>query len=489
MTLPLRDTIQFRLSRERGTIRRDAPLRVALLYPSPYAVGMSSLGFQVLYRALNARRDTVAERVFAPDRPTRTTHASEPPRTYESFRPLADHAIVAVSIAYENELGGLLSTLDSCGIPALRSEREPVHHPFVLAGGPLTFSNPLPLMSFADAVVLGEAEELIDAVFDALTAHRSHEDRLRALAALPHVWVPLLHGDGLPSMAVAEVNRLPACSVITTPEAELGQLFLVEAVRGCARRCTYCVMRGSSRIPMRIVPVERVLASVPGDARRVGLVGAAVSDPPGITELVETLAARGLGVGLSSLRPDRLNERLVAALARAGYQTLTTALDGASERLRSRLDRHTREEHLEHAAMLARAHGMRTLKLYLMVGVPTETDEDIDECAALVRRLSATIPVALGVAAFVAKRNTPLAGLPFAGIEVVEGRLDHLRRALAGRADVRPTSARWAWVEWVLAQGGEEAGRAVLQAVRAGGRFRDYQRAFEQAGVVPGRTG
>ena len=192
-------------------------------------------------------------------------------------------------------------------------------------------------------------------------------------------------------------------------------------------------------------------------------------------------------MGLSSLRPDRLSDRFVGALKRGGYRTLTTAMDGPSERLRVTLERHAKVKHLTRAAEMARAHGMKALKLYLMVGLPTETDDDIDECVRFITELSETVPIALGIAPFVSKRNTPLDQQPFAGIEVVEGRLDRLRKGLRGRADVRPTSARWAWVEWVLAQGGERAGLAVYDAVKAGGRFADYKRAFEASGVVPSR--
>jgi len=212
-----------------------------------------------------------------------------------------------------------------------------------------------------------------------------------------------------------------------------------------------------------------------------------VSDHPRIVDLVNAFADRGVSVGLSSLRPDRLTDRFVAALKRGGYRTLTTAMDGPSERLRASLERHAKVKHLERAAELARAHGMQTLKLYLMVGLPDETDADIDECVEFVTALSRVNPIALGIAPFVSKRNTPLDRMPFAGIDVVEGRLERLRKGLRGRADVRPTSARWAWIEWVLAQGDARAGRAVYDAVKAGGSFADYKRAFEAAGVVPSR--
>jgi radical SAM superfamily enzyme YgiQ (UPF0313 family) len=230
---------------------------------------------------------------------------------------------------------------------------------------------------------------------------------------------------------------------------------------------------------MRIVKKERILELIPEDATRVGLVGAAVSDHPKVVEIVRELAERGCEVGLSSLRPDKLDDAFVGALKSAGYRTLTTAMDGASERLREGLERKARVRHLERAAELARAHGMNRLKLYLMIGLPGETDADIDECSAFVTTLSQRIPLSLGIAPFCAKRNTPLDGEPFAGIDVVRARLARLKHGLEGRADVRSTSARWAWVEYVLAQGGAAEGRAVLDAVHAGGTFAAYRRAFQ----------
>jgi radical SAM superfamily enzyme YgiQ (UPF0313 family) len=284
----------------------------------------------------------------------------------------------------------------------------------------------------------------------------------------------------MPPVARCDDALLPAWSPIRAEETELSNMFLIEAERGCSRGCAYCVMRRSTNGGMRIVPKERLLELIPADARRVGLVGAAVSDHPKIVEVVRTLAERGCEVGLSSLRPDRLSDDFVGALRLAGYRTLTTAMDGTSERVRETLERRARPRHLQRAAELARQHGMNRLKLYLMVGVPGETDADVDECVAFVSELSRIVPVALGIAPFCPKRNTPLHGARFAGIDVVNKRLDRLRRGLRGRADVRATSARWAWVEAELAAGGEAEGRAVLQAVRAGGSFRDYERALKK---------
>jgi radical SAM superfamily enzyme YgiQ (UPF0313 family) len=325
---------------------------------------------------------------------------------------------------------------------------------------------------------MGEADALAVECLRVVRDAPTREAALVELARVPHVFVPSVHGEEMPPVAQCDDALLPAWGPIRTPDAELSDMFLIETERGCSRGCTYCVMRRSTNGGMRVVAKERILELVPADARRVGLVGAAVSDHPRVAEIVRTLAESGREVGLSSLRPDRLDDDLVGALRLAGYRTLTTAMDGASERIRESLERRARIRHLLQAAELARKHKMDRLKLYLMVGLPDETDADIDECAAFVAELSRLVPVALGIAPFCPKRNTPLCDASFAGIDVVNHRLKRLRQGLKGRADVRATSARWAWVESVLALGGQAEGRAVRDAVHAGGSFAAYQRAF-----------
>ncbi|MCC6648147.1 MAG: radical SAM protein [Polyangiaceae bacterium] len=459
---------------ETGRIEKQAPLAVALAYPSPYPVAMSSLGFQRIYRALQEAPGVMCERVFLPDD---LRDPGPGATTYESGRPLAAHRVVAVSVAYELEVAGLAQLLLLAGVPPLAEERRE-SHPFVLAGGPLTFSNPLPLSPFVDAVVMGEAEGMIADVCRVIDDAPTKAAARAALAAMPHVFVPELHGSELPDSAKADASLLPAWGPIRTPDTALSGMFLIEAERGCSRRCTYCVMRRSTNGGMRLVPPEVILERVPRDADKVGLVGAAVSDHPKIVELVESFTARGASVGLSSLRPDRLSDAFVGALARNGARALTTAMDGASERLRGTLERKAKETHLVRAAERAKAHGMTRLKLYLMVGLPTETGEDIDECVRFTTELSRILPLSLGIAPFCAKRNTPMDGAGFAGVDVVDDRLDRLRRGLRGRVEVRATSAKWAWVEYVLAQGAAAEGRAVLEAVRDGASFASYKRAF-----------
>ena len=481
-----RDLIRNRLAREVGRIDKHAPFRVALTYPSPYSVGMSSLGFQQIYRLLQAMPGVACERVFLPDGADKSINSGrsaplEQPVSYEGLRPLGEFPLIAFSVAYELELAGLLRMLQASGIPVLASERGR-RSPLVIAGGPLTFSNPLPLAPFVDAIVMGEAEDIVCPLVQTAMDSQDKAAALDALAKHPNIFVPRHHGSVLPGLGSAADSVLPAKSVIMSPDTELANMFLIEAERGCSRTCTYCVMRRSSHGGMRKVPKEVILDAIPATATKVGLVGAAVSDHPQIVEIVDALAAMGKGVGLSSLRPDRLKEPFVFALKRAGYRTLTTALDGASERLRDMIERRGKVPHYESLTAHARAAGMQRVKLYLMIGLPSETDDDIDECVQFITQLSHTLPIALGIAPFCSKRRTPLDGNEFAGIDIVQQRLKRLERGLKGRADVRTTSAKWAWVEFVLAQGAEREGLALWDAVQAGGGFAEYRRAFEELG-------
>ncbi len=478
-----RELVRLRLADEVGRIEKDAPTEIALLYPSPYAAGMSSLGFQRIYRLIQELPGFSGERAFLDDEAeqdlTLQTHAV----TYESLRAIDTFSIIATSVAYEIEIAGLVRILDASGIPARREERTE-QHPFILAGGPLTFSNPLPLAPIVDAIIIGEAEETMPHVLRILETDYPRKRKLQALAEIPHVFVPELMGGVLPPVAKVDDALLPAWAPIRTKHAVLSNMFLVETERGCSRGCTYCVMRRSTNGGMRLVDKDLLLSLIPEGTTRVGLVGAAVSDHPKIVDIVNTLADRDIEVGLSSLRPDRMTDAFVAALKRAGYRTLTTAMDGPSERMRELLNRKARIRHLTKCAELARAHKMDRLKLYLMIGLPNETDEDIDECIAFASELSRVIPLSLGIAPFCSKRNTPLDGMGFAGIDVVTGRLARLKKGLRGRVDVRSTSAKWAWVEYVLAQGGPLEGEAAIVAARSGGRFADYKRAFADLGEV-----
>ncbi len=458
--------------------------RVAMAYPSPYRAGMSSLGYQRIL-ALLREGGIAAERVFLPDDPEAWRRSGTRPVSCETYSPLGSFPLIAFSLAYELEIAGLIEILDLAGIPPLAADRGP-GHPRILLGGPISMANPEAAGPFVDAMLLGEGEETALAGVSAFFEAESGEAWLNAIALLPGGWVPS-RGGPVPPIARANDDNLPARSAILAPDAELSSMFLLEGERGCHRQCTFCVMRRSTNGGMRLVEASRILDLIPPEARKVGLVGAAISDHPRLPELLDTLVESGRQIGISSLRADRVKVRpqIARRLRESGARTLTVASDGASERLRKGISKGTTEEHLLACAEIAASSGFETFKVYMMVGLPGETDEDLDELIRFSLELAAAsrgTRVALGVAPFVPKRHTPLDGAPFAGIAVVDQRLARLAKGLRGRVEVRPTSARWAWVEYILAQGDARTGEAVYRAWKAGGRFANYKAAFSEIG-------
>ncbi len=244
--------IRERLFAEQGTIRREAQNRAVLAYPSPYHVGMSSLGFQTMYRGLNEVPGWSCERAFLPDDVAAYQRAQLPLITYESESLVGGAAVIAFSVAYELEIGGLIDCLELCGLPVLARDRSAAQ-PLIVGGGPLTFSNPLPIGPFVDVVILGEAETLGPALLRAVEGEPNRDALLRQLATISGFWIPSIHGATLGSIAKVEDQDLPAYSQVLTPNTELSSMFLIEPERGCSRGCTYCVMRRSTNGGMRLV--------------------------------------------------------------------------------------------------------------------------------------------------------------------------------------------------------------------------------------------
>ena len=467
--------IRRRVSEEEGVLRKEAALRVALCHPTPYAAAMSSLGFQAMYREMNRHPDACAERAFLPDNPEENRRSRAPVVTYESELPLSDCPVVAFSVAYELELPGMFDMLDLSGIPLLRQDRTE-KHPLVIAGGPLTYSSPAILYPFVDLVILGEGEELIHSFLDA-AAGMGRAELLSYFSRTPGCYVPGLSPD-TPELAKARDDLLPAYSQILTHNTVLASMFLIEPERGCSRSCSFCVMRCTTNGGMRLVSPETVISLIPDHARRVGLVGAAVMDHPAILDLIRRIVAGGREIGVSSLRADRLSKEFVDLLAQGGYKTLTVAADGASQRMRDLTGRNIAEQHLVRAAELVRDCGLRRMKLYEMIGFPGESMDDIDELVRFSLELSRIAPLSLSVSPFVAKKSTPLGAAPFEPIPAQTAKLAKIRDGLKGRVEIKPTSPRWAWVEYMLSQGNETAGLSAMDAWRAGGSFASWKRAF-----------
>lgn len=476
MSLDLHEIRRERLAEETGTIVKDAPIKVALAYPNPYPIAMSSLGYQVIYRLINDRPAMVCERFVLPDDVSAMREQGQRPISLERGRVLTDFNVIGFSVTFDLDITGVFELLDLSGIPIRRADRTD-RDPLILLGGPITASNVLPFAPFVDVGVIGDGEVAVPQLMAVLEEERDRARALQRAAEIPGVWVPSLHGERVPpTQKVTE--GLPAYGQIVTPRAELSNMFLVEASRGCPRHCKFCLVRAAES-PMRENEIEAVMARIPPEAPRVGFVGAAISEWSGIKEALRRVVEQGKGVGISSLRADRLDAELVELLAAGGYRTMTVASDAPSQRQRAKMAKGLRTEHLERAAELARDAGMARLKMYVIVGLPGETDEDLDELISFSLRLREVLPLALGISPLIPKLHTPLGDAPFAGMPAIEHALDRIRRGVKGRVELRSVSARWAWVEYRLSQGGADAGDAALAAWRAGASFNAWKRALQ----------
>src|SRR5438034_3062998 len=402
MSERLKKKFQGLLAAERGTVRKDwgGKIAVALVYPNTYAVGMSNLGFQTIYRHLNSLPDEVCERVFLPnpEDADEMRRSGTSPFSLESLRPLADFQMIGFSVTYEGDYINVLRLLAMASIP-LRAADRGARDPLVLMGGVCAFSNPEPLAPVMDFVVVGEGEELVVELMAAYRdGYRDRESFLTSLASLEGVYVPeryeMIHDadgtladvrprDGAPGIVtkrrLRDVNAFATVAAIKTPQAEYGHMALLEVGKGCGRGCRFC-LEGQVYRPVRHRSVdtlrETVVAMAKAGEKRVGLVGACVSDYPWIGDLLKIVEENGLELSISSLRADSLTPDLVAALARGGHRTLTIAPEAGTERLRRAIRKAITDEQILTACDLVRAHGIPNLKPYFMIGQPTETLAD-----------------------------------------------------------------------------------------------------------------
>ncbi|MHB1006956.1 MAG: radical SAM protein [Chloroflexota bacterium] len=470
-----------RLGTEKGAIVKDwgGRLPIALIYPNTYFTGMSGLGFQILYGLLNAQPDVVCERAFyeAAGKGIRT----ETILSLESQRPLGDFAALAFSLTFELDYYHVVATLRDSGLPLLAAERDD-RHPLIIGGGPCLTANPEPVAPFFDAIVIGEAEPVLPGLLDVLRAGDDRPSTLRALARLPGVYVPalyepvygaegqLLSVDASPD-APAVVNRVsqrdldagPSSSVVLTRDTELANMWLVEVARGCARGCLFC-LAGFCFLPARERSLKSVLAAAEAGlahTRRVGLVGAAVSDYKHFEELLLRLRAMGAQVGVSSLRVDSFSLPVAKALAESGAKTATLGVEAGSQRLRDLVHKEITDDDVRRAAEVAAQAGFGQAKLYYMVGLPGETDDDVQALVDLTVAVAARLDrgrrrgkVVVGLTPFVPKAQTPFQWMAMAPPAVIAERLARIRAALRPhKIEVRAESPEWAAVEGVLARG------------------------------------
>lgn len=448
------------LSRETGTVFKDwgGRLPVALVYPNSYYLGMSNLGIHAIYRLLNGYGDVVCERVFWQGLGAR-------PAGLESGRPLTDYAVLAFSITYELDYLNIAPILRAAGIPPLAADRDE-RHPLIIAGGACMTANPMPVAPFFDGLCIGEAEAILPAALAALSGGIAgpREDLLRSLAGLPGIYVPRHR----PARAVRrqwadDLDGFPVATAVITPDTELGNLYLMEVERGCNRGCRFCLVSNAYR-PARYRSVPGLLEQAREGLRhrrRLGLVGPAVTDHPHIEELVTALRAMGAELSASSLRVRPLSPVVLGAVIGSGARSIALAPEAGSDRLRRLVSKGIAEDDVLRAVHEVARLGVRQVKLYFMIGLPSEEAEDVEDMARLSLECKAVLDstrggsrLTLAVSAFIPKAGTAFQWLPMAQPTVLRDRLSRLKSRLEPKGiPVRSESLAWSEVQAVLARG------------------------------------
>ena len=451
------------LTNEIGTFRKKwkDQLPVALLYPNTYPVAVSNLGYQLVYTLLNQMTGVVCERFVYPEH-------GEGLRSLESSRPLSDFALVFGSISFEHDYPRLAAMLAAGGVPPFAADRAASispGDPLVVLGGVGIFLNPEPLALFADLMVIGEAEPLLTPLMAHLQGYES-ADRMalltRITADLPGCYVPGLYrfsysdrgkvekievAPGAPKRVkkvIAPEMKQAAHSTLLSPEAELG-MYMVELGRGCSRGCRFCAA-GFIYRPPRLWSADAILAGLedrPPQMDRIGLLGMEMVGEETVDKISAYLQAHGCALSFSSLRADRITEQTLKLLAASELKSVAIAADGASERLRELINKGLKEEDLLSAAERLVGAGIFHLKLYVMIGLPTETHHDLEDLVRLVERLQARIlpigrergrvsELTLSINCFVPKPWTPFQFCAFGGLDEAEAESGKVEPALTG---------------------------------------------------------
>jgi radical SAM superfamily enzyme YgiQ (UPF0313 family) len=455
------------LFREEGAIVKDwgGRLPIALIYPNSYYLGMSNLGVHAVYSLLNNNPKIVCERVFL------DTKDKDTPVAIESGRPLTDYAVLAFSISYELDYFNVIQILKAADIPLLSIERDN-RHPLVIAGGPCVTANPMPLAPFFDCFCVGDAEPILAGLLPVLIENigDTRDSLLQSLVKLAGVYVPLYPVKTTRQWA-KNLDDFETRSVVLTPDTELGDSYLIEVERGCGRGCRFCLVN-STYSPIRFRSLENIIKQAREGLkfrRRIGLVGPTVTDHPQINEILNGLNNIGAEIALSSLRIDTLTENIINELAKGKVETIAIAPEAGYQRLRDVIHKGINEDDILKAVDMIAARSFKQLKLYFMVGLPTETDDDVEEIVRLVlaikdriERKRSHIRLAVNAAPFVPKASTPFQWLPMASREVLMRRLGTLKNNLPSKGiKLNEESPAWSQVQGVLSRGDERIAPAL----------------------------
>ena len=507
-----RERAQATLSKETGYIRKPHGdrLRIALAFPNTYWVGMSNLGFQTIYTLFNAQDDIVCERVFLPPKQelAELLAARTPIVTIESQTPVSDFDVLAFSVSFEWDYVNVLTLMRLAGIPRYAAERRD-RDPLIVIGGAVTFVNPEPLAPFADVIAAGEGEELAPAFARAFRAASGRRELLQLLSQERGFYVPsayesiyatdgsfaghrLTEGAEAPlpvrKAAVKTTDALdPPVTRIFTPDTEFGSRFLVEVVRGCANLCRFC-WAGYNYLPVRAFPADRILELAKAarvHSSRAGLVSIALCDHPEIDRILARLLEMGYAISPASLRLDDLTDSIVKTLRASGERSITIAPETGSDRLRRVINKTVTNDEILDRTDLIFSNGIENLKLYYMIGLPTETDDDLVAIRDLTLQMRERMlkyarskgqigRIVGSVNPLIPKPGTAYQWIPMEDPVIVERKIKRLRTLMAGIDNVyfNIKSERHSYYQALLSLGDRRVAPVIEAAERNGQNWR-----------------
>jgi radical SAM superfamily enzyme YgiQ (UPF0313 family) len=473
-------------------------LSVVYAFPNDYTIGITSLGYQVVWATLAQRADVTVSRLF--------TDSREPlPSPIE---------LLGFSLSWELDYGNILTLLETLDIP-IRSADRGEEHPLVFGGGPVLTANPEPFADFFDVILLGDGETLVDEFLDAMIRLRTspRRERLHHLAQVPGVYVPALYqvtydaaaggvltiqpiAADIPATVQKQTYRgnVLSTSTVVTERAAWENIFMVEVVRSCPEMCRFC-LASYLTLPFRTASLESSLmpAIEKGLAvtDRLGLLGASVTQHPEFATLLDYLNRPqfdDVRLSIASVRTNTVNQQLAETLTRHGTRSITIAVESGSERVRDIVNKKLTNDEIVEAAINARAGGLSAMKLYGMAGIPGETMDDLEQTAAMMvqlKKAAAGLRLTLGCSTFVPKAHTPF---QWQGVNrEAEKRLKYLQKQLRPQGiDFRPESYNWSVIQTLISRGDRRLSHLLERVRHYGDSLGSYRRAFkEMKGTLP----
>lgn len=446
------------LDKERGyIIKSGGRLKFALVYPNFYNVGMSNLGIHIIYQLLNSMPNVSCERFFLPE-----------VLSVETQTPLNKFDVIGFAVSFEQDYFNVVKMLKLAKLKLCAAERTKFD-PIIIAGGPCATFNPAPLSLIFDAFVIGEGEVILPPLIEVLLEKLPRLETLEKISQVAGVFVPAVPKK-VSRQWLKNLDEFPAHSVIITDDTEFN-MYLIETARGCGHHCRFCMAGYCFRKPrnrsLEILKAEVDAAKVYG--KKIGLMGAAISDYPQINELCQYILDANLEMSVASFRADSVTKELVAALVKSGLKTLTVAPEVGSEKMRAVVNKSITEENIFTAVELGITAGLKNFKLYFMIGLPFEEMSDVEEIANLTTRLKKFVGagrLTLSVNPFVPKPFTPFQWSKFAdrkylnaALKILRGQLKNLRGV-----EIISESIKSAEVQAILARGDRRIGEFVIQS-------------------------